>query len=382
MQSEAMGEAAVPLAGVGASVASAVASGGRELTINDVAAALGMHKSTVSLALSGKGNVSLATRAKVLAVATEMGYEPHPLAQRLAHGGSNSMVCLCSGGLDVGLTTEKILLIQRELSELALEVPLYAFAEPMNAAGGGSPGAASRQAAQMRGLCRQQPRAIVVTAQDLSPDVFGELAAYQKRGGIVITYDITVPLQCDQVIFDREDNAYQGARYLIERGHKALGLGLSVAPRLALGNLWHPQNQRLAGFRRALEEAGLPFRPEWVLRHSTYEIGGAEMARHYLGLPEKPTALAIVNDYVALAFMVEVARHGVRVPHDVSIMGHDNQAVAAYCPVPLTGVSQPVKKIVQAVVERLRMRLSGLDEPPQTVIIRGHLVERQSVASI
>jgi len=351
---------------------------GRELTINDVAAALGMHKSTVSLALSGKGNVSAATREKVLAVARDMGYEPHPLAQRLAHGGSNSMVCLCSGGLDVGLTTAKILLIQRELSKLALEVPLYTFAEPLGQ--GLAAGSPSRQAAQMRGLCRQQPRAIVVTAQDLGPQVFDELAAYQRKGGIVVSYDIAVPLPCDQVIFDREDNAYQGARHLIERGHKALGLGLSLAPALASGNPWHPQNQRQAGFRRALAEAGLPLRPEWILRHSAYEIGGAEMACHYLKLREKPTALGIVNDYVALAFMVEMARHGVRVPQDVSIVGHDDQPVATYCPVPLTSVSQPVERIAHAVVERLVARLAGLDEPPRTITIRGKLVERDSVA--
>lgn len=367
-------------------------------TIKDVALALGMHKSTVSLALSGKGNVSAATRAKVLVVAREMGYEPHPLAQRLAHGASNSMVCLCSGSLDVGLTTAKILLIQKELSKLALEVPLYTFAEPLasSLAASGVPTShaifdaapdavqqtPSRQAAQMRALCRQQPRAIVVTAQDLGPQVFDELAAYQARGGIVVSYDVAVPLACDQVIFDREDNAYQGARHLIEHGHRALGLGLSQPPLGSANGPWHPQNQRLVGFRRALDEAGLPFRPEWILRHSTYEIGGAEMALHYLGLPHKPTALGIVNDYVALAFMAEVSRQGVRLPQDLSIIGHDDQPVAAYCSVPLTGISQPVERIAQAVVERLVARLRGLDEPPQTITIQGQLVQRQSVASV
>ena len=51
----------------------------------------------------------------------------------------------------------------------------------------------------------------MVTAQDSGPEVFDELAAYQARGGIVVSYDVAVPLACDQVIFDREDNAYQGA---------------------------------------------------------------------------------------------------------------------------------------------------------------------------
>ena len=60
-------------------------------------------------------------------------------------------------------------------------------------------------------LCAACSRAIVVTTQDLGPEVFDELTPYQARGGIVVSYDVAVPLACDQVIFGREDNAYQGA---------------------------------------------------------------------------------------------------------------------------------------------------------------------------
>jgi LacI family repressor for deo operon, udp, cdd, tsx, nupC, and nupG len=90
----------------------------------------------------------------------------------------------------------------------------------------------------------------------------------------------------------------------------------------------------------------------------------------------------VVNDYVALAFMVEMARHGVRVPEDVSLMGHDNQPVAAYCPVPLTSVSQPVERIAHLVVELLEKRLGGERGAPKKMEVRGELFERQSVARI
>lgn len=345
----------------------------RAVTIHDVANALGMHKSTVSLALSGKGNVSLKTRAKVTEVANAMGYQPNPLAQRLAKGANNSLVCLCSGGLDVGLTTEKILLIQKELGKMALEVPIYTFAE-------WSTDSSQSQAAQVRNLCRQHPRAIVCATHALNPVVFEELAHYQAKGGIVISYDAETPLECDQVIFDREDNTYQGAKYLIERGHTRLGIGLSFPDRWPSNNVAPQQNQRLAGFQRALKEAGLSFEEKWLYRNATYEIGGAEMARHFLEADERPTGLCIVNDYVTLAFMVEMANHGVRVPEDVSIVGHDNQPVAAYCPVPLTSISQPAEEIAHAVVDLLAERLAGSTEPPRKVILRGQLIERKSVA--
>ncbi|MES2464187.1 MAG: LacI family DNA-binding transcriptional regulator, partial [Armatimonadota bacterium] len=187
-------------------------------TIDDVAVALGMHKSTVSKALSGTGNVSLRTRARVRSTATELGYEPNPVAQRLANGYRNPTVYIFSGSLDLGLTTQKIRLIQQGLTARSLEVPLYTSPGPS-----GDDGKA--QAAQIRQLCRQRPRAIICAVPMLAADIFRELEAYQRDGGIVVSYDSPIPLACDQVIFDREDNAYQAARCLLNRGHRKLGIG-------------------------------------------------------------------------------------------------------------------------------------------------------------
>lgn len=343
-------------------------------TIHDVAHALGMHKSTVSLALSGKGNISAVTRARVATLAREMGYEPNPLAQRLARGHHNSIVCLFSGTLDVGLATEKILLIQKSLNAHSLEVPIYTCSEAARDRG-------AAQAAQMKQLCRQRPRAIICGSQMVESPVFAELETYRREGGIVVSYDIPMPLDCDQVIFDREDNAYQAARYLLERGHRQIGIGMSDTAAWMSEPPNVPQALRLKGFRRALKELGGEIRDEWLFANPTYEKGGAEMARRFLALKARPTGLCIVNDYVALAFMVEVMRAGLRVPEDVSIVSHDNQPIAAYCPVPLTSVSQPVEQIAGAVVDMLMARLERNDSvAPQPVVLKGELVERASVA--
>jgi LacI family purine nucleotide synthesis repressor len=359
-------------------------------TLKDVAGALGMHKSTVSLALSGKGTIAPATRQRVLAVARELGYEPNLLAQRLAHGMGATTVCIYSGVLDVGLATEKILLVQKALGAQGVEAPIYTCSEPVADPSGQN---AEAQAAQVRQVCRQRPRAIVCAAQRVHPAVFRELAAYQSAGGIVISYDTPVPLECDQVIFDREDNAYRGARHLLENGHRKIGVGMSAVTHpeamrpnggVSLAGNGDPQNYRMRGFLRALEEFGVPYRDEWFFRNATYEKGGAEMARQFLEMKDRPTAIAVVNDYVALAFMVEVMRAGVRIPDDLSLVGHDNQPIAAYCPVPLTSMTQPTERIAMAVVERLLARLSGdipTDAPPETILIQGELIERESVRS-
>ena len=334
-------------------------------TLQDVAETLGMHKSTISLALSGKGNLAAETRTRIRKHAREMGYEPNLLAQRLA-GGGNAPVCLFSGTLDAGLVTEKILRIQNALSERGLEAPLYTAPE-------------DAQAALLRSLARQKPRAVVCCVARSSEEIFDVLENYQQRGGTVVCYDMPVPLACDQVVFDREDNAYQAARHLLKRGHRKLGLGMSSFPGGGGGER-DPQAARLRGFHRALAEFDAPFRPEWLFLNPTYERGGAAMARQFLALSDRPTGLCIVNDYVALAFMTELLRAGVRLPEEVSVVGHDDQPIAAYCPVPLTSATQPIETLADAVVERLMARLEGDDSDPQTVLVRGELIERESVA--
>ena len=293
---------------------------------------------------------------------------------RLATGVGTNLVALCSGLLDVGLTTEKILLIQKALTGHALETPIYTFAAQVGPNG-------VSQATQARQVCRQQPRAIICATPMLDAAVFAELEAYQHDGGIVVAYDVAAPLECDQIIFDREDNAYQAARHLIAHGHQHIGIGVSNPHHWSLDDPHSPLSERLRGFRRALAEADLPFRDEWVFLNPTYERGGLEMAHRWLHMTPHPTGLCIVNDYVGLAFMTEVMRAGVRVPQDVSLIGHDNQRVAALCPIPLTSMTQPVEIIAQNVAVRLIKRIEGDSSPPRTTIIKGSLIERQSVGA-
>jgi LacI family transcriptional regulator len=249
--------------------------------------------------------VSQATRQRVLRVARELGYEPNPLAQRLAHGQRNSAVPIISGTLDVGLATEKILQIQRELSARGLEAPIYTSSSA-------DPAGGSSQAAQIKQVCRQRPRAIVCAAQTLPPTataVFSELAAYQRAGGIVVSYDVPVPLECDQIIFDREDNAYQAARHLIRWGHRKIGIGMSDTALLnggrpAIDALNTPQAHRLRGFCRALDESGIAWRDDWFFPVATYEKGGAQMAQRFLGLPPRSDRRACALSMITLRLPV------------------------------------------------------------------------------
>ena len=342
----------------------------KAVTIHDVAAAVGISAASVSRALSGKDRISAQTRQDVLEAAQELGYEANVQAQNLRRGHSN-LIYLFSLELVMGLGMRKLQMIQSLLYQRGYQVPLHAY-------GYSDIEKDVDQKSLMRSLWHQKPRAIVCSVGRMKKDAFVELNRYQEAGGVVVCYDAPVEVACDQVIFDRQDNTYQATRYLLELGHRRIGY-------FEVGNS-RPSGPRVEGLQCALSEYGVQVRPEWLFfgGHSAdYEEAGEHLAQQFLQLPpaQRPSALSIVNDYVALAFMSVVQQAGLRVPQDVSVVGCDNRTIARHSNPPLTTISQPMEAIARGVVDTVCERLEGRYEgSPRRMVLRGELVKRQSTA--
>jgi DNA-binding LacI/PurR family transcriptional regulator len=341
----------------------------RANTIYDLARATGLSKTTVSSALSGSGRISPATREVVLEAARRMQYEGNYYAQRLKKRCLRT-IGLFSLDLDIGVETHKIKIIQRLLAGRGYDVPIYSY----GSYGGGEE---VDQKALLSTLRRQRPQAIVCSLSGLEADTLQELARYVEEGGIVVCYGYSDQEieGYDQVIFDENDNTYQAARYLLELGHHEIGFYIPGVRRR--------HEPRLAGFCRALDEFGATTRSDWTFSSDElYEEGGGAVAARFMALEQRPSAMCIVNDHAASAFVNEVQRGGLTVPRDLSIVSHDDSPVARYSVVPLTTVSHPVEAIARNIVNFLCSRLEGLyDGVPRRVIIKGQLMVRDSAVA-
>jgi hypothetical protein len=92
--------------------------------------------------------------------------------------------------------------------------------------------------------------------------------------------------------------------------------------------------------------------------------------------------MCVANDYAAVAFINTIQRAGVLVPLDVSVVGDDNDPIAAHGVVPLTTIQYPLQEIAQAVIDLLESRLDGsYTGAPRHVVVNGHLVLRDSTAA-
>ena len=353
-------------------VATARVAGARA-TIRDVALAAGVSNFTVSCALNGKEGVSPSTREVVQQVARELGYRPNPHAQRLVAGRDLNAIALFSLNLDFGVSTRKMRELQKSLLDRGFSAAIHGF-------GHYATHNERDQVAVIADLRRQAPRAIVCETKGLQPAAVEELRLYQSEGGVLVSYWPTgdVHLECDEVALDYAAATADAARFFVEHGHREPGVFM-LSPT-------QPDGPLLEGFARGLEAQGARLRPEFVLWGgdvAAYEEAGEQIAAKFLALRERPSAAYIINDYVAQVFIAEVGRAGVRVPHDLSVIGNDDAPIARCGIVPLTTISHPVSEIANRVLELLYSRLEGrYDGPPRREIIASELVVRQSVVAL
>lgn len=324
---------------------------------------VGVSRSQVSTAFTGNGRISVATRERILRHAREVGYVPNANAQRLAAGRSPKLIGIFARNLDLGVGTVKVKKVQTELAQMGFDVPLYSWEMPDRAELVGDMSLIGK-------LCRERPRAIICKWGNLLPEEQAALHKFIDTGGIVVTYGYPSDLGCDQVIIDEVTATFVATKHLIEFGHRLIGFS------------HHGKSENhYRGFERALREAGITVRSEWVFHSGIYEQGGGDLAAAYMELAEKPTALCLCNDVSASAFVNELHRAGMRVPDDVSVVGHDDVPAARYCAVPLTTVSEPVDEISREIVEMVTSRLERrYDGEGRVATFVGSLVARESVA--
>ena len=351
----------------------------RPRTIHEVARAIGVSASTVSAAFSGKGTITAQRRESVLRMARELGYEPDPHAQRLRTGRSTNSVVLFSSFMERGVSTATLQSTLDLLHRHGWSPAIHSW---------GSTGGSADVIAQIAELRRHRPRAIVCNLStippwhEVLPEFLAELSRYVDEGGIVVNFgyeNSPAALNCDRVVFCEEDNTYQAAKHLLELGHRRIGLCISGTFDVAL----FYKATRVRGLERALGEYDLESRPDWLFGGSMYEKGGVELAETFSSLPvnDRPSGLCIVNDYTALGFMGAAAVNGLRVPEDVSIVGHDNLPFCEYLPVPLTSVTQPAAEIAENILNLLDSRTQGYSGEPRQVVVRGRLVPRSSTVA-
>ncbi len=328
----------------------------RVTTIKDVAHELGMSVATVSRALSRPELLRAETRERVMSVVDRLGYRPNVLARGLRRGKARA-----------------IFLLVPNLSPFFLEI--FAGAEDVARQAdfelllGNSNGDPEREEACFDQVLSGRADGIILLT-GLAPAAY---APGKRPLPPLVTVLERLPGRAVPVIrTDHRVGAAEATRHLIELGHRRIAhiAGSKRAPSTA---------HRLAGFRDALESAGLPFLQDLLYPGDFTMKSGAAGIERLMGLDEPPTAVLCGNDEMAFGAIRMLHKLGLSVPKDSSVVGFDDQNMAAFYNPPLTTVHIPRHELGRRAALELIDQLEGRDVAHE-VVLPTRLVIRESTA--
>lgn len=324
------------------------------ITSIDVAQRAGVSQSTVSRVFSSEDRVSEETRARVLAAAHELGYQPNVLARSLATQQSNI----------IGIVTHIsspfypyiIEKLTRRLQEMGRQTLLFSV-EP------------DQEVDDILPLVLQyRVDALIITSASLS----SEMANQCERQGIpvVLFNRYVLGARVSAVCCDNVEGGRLVANLLLDAGHRRLALIAGRAPTST-------NRDREKGFADRLRERGSA---NWLREESDHAYqDGREAAIRLLSHTDRPDAIFCISDIVAFG-AIDAARYdfGLRVPEDVSIIGFDDLPTAAWPAYSVTTIREPVNRMVDLALKLMLERIEHPDAEPVLELLPGQLVRRSS----
>ncbi len=196
----------------------------------------------------------------------------------------------------------------------------------------------------------------------------------RKNNIPVVLTDRTIPnLDVDLVTTDNLDGGYKITKYLIQNGHRKIGIVLST--------LFSTERQRLAGYEKALNEHKITIDPNLIINDTGpfIEKRYIKYAFNLLKQKNRATAIFAGHDRIALLFYSAAKELGLSIPEDISIVGYDD---LHFTTVFLTTMHQPIYEMGQESMRRIMARIKGVVEKPKKIVLKSHLIERTSVLRI
>lgn len=307
--------------------------------LKDVAALAGVSVKTVSNVVNGSTYVSPPTREKVERALAELDYRPNLSARNLRRG-RTGVIALALPELDAPYFAE----LSRFVIDAAAERGWTVLIDQTD-------GLPDRERQVLQGIREQLIDGLV-----FSPITVGreELAARTDSTPMVLLGERIQDGPTHHVAIDNRRAAREVTEHLLSLGHTRIAaIGAQDNPSANTAHL------RLAGYREALEAAGLRYDAALVpMTGSYHRADGAELMRRLLELPEPPQAVFCCNDLLALGALRTALTSGLRVPQDLALAGFDDIEDGRYSTPSLTTVSPDKENIARVAVELLDSLIS------------------------
>jgi LacI family transcriptional regulator len=331
-------------------------------TLKDVAALAGVGLSTASRALSGKGPVSAAAAARVQAAIDQLKFRPSSIGRAMA---TQSL------GI-IGLFVPTFFGSYYGTILKETDTELRAVRRHVVVATGCGEGASREQAIEaVRFLIGRDCDGVVVIGHELQDDDLEMLHGLHPRMAFLNRAFGQLPES--SFCADHFHGGELAARTLIEHGHREIAV--IGGPASSSDNI-----ARLDGFFAELERHGIARNAVTHVESDFSPEGGYAAAQTVLNARQRFTGLFCANDTMAMSALARLQQAGLSVPHDVSVIGYDDDYSAAYMAPALTSVHIPTAELTRNAVRWLINQCYGADWPiersfPVTVTMRASVAK-------
>ncbi len=331
-----------------------------DVTLKQIAEALGVSAMTVSRALNNRSNVEESTRKRILAKAEEMGYTPNHVAKSLVSRKTFTIGVVIPEISHV-FFAEVISGIEEVAYQMDYQLILTNSAENYE-----------REKKAIQTLRSKRVDGILVSCSETTRN-FDHFQEVINSGLPVVFFDRCIDeLDVSKVSVNDKTGAKEMTLHMIGHGYDRIAC--LHGPDISIGK------ERLDGYKEALLENNISIDDNLIIESGFLEKGGYNAMDQLLNLPKIkwPRAVVTVNDPVAIGAIERIEEEGLMVPDDIAIAGFSDDIRASLLKCPLTTVKQPSIEIGKRAAEKLINTIKDSNEPAEDIELETELQIRNS----
>jgi LacI family transcriptional regulator len=306
------------------------------LTIEEIAELAEVSRSTVSRVLNNHPSVRPLVRERVLQVMQQHHYAPRAAARSLASSRTNVIGLLIPRSAAFIFADPFFPIVIQGISEACSSRGYFLMLAMLTAE--------TEQGFYDRILRGRHFDGLIVASSDIDDPILPLLM--RDHAPLVLVGSHPYLQNLAWVDVDNREGAHKAVTHLIELGHRRIAT-IAGPSQMAAGI------ERRNGYKQALLEAGIPITPELMVTGDFSQEGGYLAMQHVLALPQRPGAIFVASDTMAIGALRAIHEAGVAVPEEIAIVGFDDLPSSVFANPPLTTIHQPIAELGVAAVKLL-----------------------------
>jgi len=333
----------------------------KEITIYDIADKLKVSPATVSRGLKDHPAISKSTKRKVIDMAKEMGYRSNNFASSLRLNKTNTIGVIVPK-LNSSFLSDVIAGIEKILNDGGYNLIISQSLE-----------SEKKEIANAETMFNSRVDGLLVSLAYDTQSLSHFEPFFQKNIPVIFFDRVVEHEKCSSIVIDNFKAAYDITTHLIDNKCNNI---VHVTGNLSR-NVY---SERFRGFKQALSDRNISFIPENIIVNNLSLEAGKDAALKILSMSNCPDGVFVANDYCAASCIVELKKHGIKIPHDIAFAGFNNDPISSLIEPNLTNIDYKGFEMGEMAAKTLIGHLSQTQDikDTQTIVMRHELIIRES----